>query len=830
MTAMRHHLPSYLVLALAAWAIGPGVAQAQGTIKDMATSALNDLVQGKAPKQVPVTNPPDRNNVWGDETIIPRRGRAIEGLSPSQYVDERFIDDRYGVKDGQSRARATARTVVSKDAASDPPRQRLTLEQALLAEQAARRKGPSMADADEDTPEPSSKKKRKARSSSRKSMDDGMVAMAPLPNTQNLLSNASSCTNVSRAWEGAANFAEVGRVDSAYNAYVRLLSSCKTERELLGTVFQASKNLPQDSLFALLDEPVMGSNLLKDASYNLRTQLLYKLNRENKTAQAMKLADSLRDQAVERADANVLTIAGYLEMTDKRLDRAQSSFRSALRADRDNEKAREGLALAFLASGKPDAAWREADRLSSQGAERIRSTVRIAQARQAYDADEPKDALRYITEAEKLGHEMTEGDLALKAWSLKSAGQADKSSKIFAQLNRAAPDNKEYASGLIESYRSAGEFDKIERLIESPTIVGPMAQSVIADQYVAQGRFEEASAILGTPVEGGGAPVVNGTIAIKSKTGTSGAGKLTIVSAPEVAFSAPAGRLGRLTAAIGSLRLSDGVNDVTAREARLGFSTVGQTTIGVALALSTRLNSTFVGGDVVVRRYNAGGFNEVVIGSTPVYDSVRSYAGVIDAATGVLTGRTYQTSITLAGNQSINSTWKADYALAFGSVSGRNVASNGFFRTSLGGIRNLADYGMPWLSVGPFVSLGGYKEDQNLFTGTNGGYFSPKSDTGFGAKAFLAKEIDDRTIVRGSAYAGYTNRSFFDYSESGLQLEGDIAGSYLLNSSLIASGGLTMRTSPSYSDAAFWLALTVPFEKRTALNARDIIRPVLGIR
>jgi Cellulose synthase operon protein C C-terminus (BCSC_C) len=163
-------------------------------------------------------------------------------------------------------------------------------------------------------------------------------------------------------------------------------------------------------------------------------------------------------------------------------------------------------------------------------------------------------------------------------------------------------------------------------------------------------------------------------------------------------------------------------------------------------------------------------------------------------------------------------------------VMGRNVASNGFFRTSLGGIRNLADYGMPWLSVGPFVSLGGYKEDQNLFTGTNGGYFSPKSDTGFGAKAFLATQIDDRTIVRGSSYAGYTNRSFFDYSESGLQLEGDIAGSYLLNSSLIASAGLTMRTSPSYSDAAFWLALTVPFEKRVTLNSRDIVRPVLGIR
>ena len=84
--------------------------------------------------------------------------------------------------------------------------------------------------------------------------------------------------------------------------------------------------------------------------------------------------------------------------------------------------------------------------------------------------------------------------------------------------------------------------------------------------------------------------------------------------------------------------------------------------------------------------------------------------------------------------------------------------------------------------------------------------------------------------MRGNTYAGYANRSFLNFSESGLQLEGDLSASYLFNEHIVASVGTTLRTSPGYNDAAFWISLLIPFEKRSALNSRDIIRPILGIR
>lgn len=845
---------------------------------ETARSTLNDLVSGKAPKPVPVTQPPTRSDNWGDGEIVPRRGRAVEGTSSVQLVDERMIDDRYGVQERvivpPTRMRTTqvangANTVIDPSSGAAPRPRTISDREAEMraaferdiptrpsGRNATERTFGDRAERERTASERTAARERaraRERQGSREEYLEGRrdtyreraavldrEDAAPVRRSSSsrgmserqakaMVDSGASCTNVGRAWEGAANFADMGQTDRAYGAYMRLLSSCRTERELLGTVYQAIRNLPSDQLYTMLDEPIMGSLALQDAAYELKSNLLFRLNRDGKNPEALRMAEEMRDAAMLRKDANVLTVTGYLELSAKRLDKAQDTFRTAIRADRENEKAREGLAMVLLAAGKPDAAWREADRLTGDNASSVKASVRIAQARQAYDNEEPKEALKLLTEAEKLGYEMNESELALKAWSLKGTGQPDKSSRIFAQLNRAAPGNKEYATGLVEAYRSAGEFQKIERLTESVSVVAPIAQAVIADQYIAQGRLEEASAILGTPVEGGSAPAASGTIAVKSKSGTAGAGRLTIVSTPEVAVSAPIRGLGRLVATIGSLRMSDGVNDVTAREGRLGFATSGQTAITAGLTLSTVLGNAMAGGDLTVRRYNAGGFNEIGISRGPVHDSVRSYAGVVDTD-GFFYGRVNQVALNFSGNQVINSTWKADYGVSIGSISGRNVSNNGFFRTTLGGIRNMADFGLPWLSAGPQMHVAGYKEDQNLFRGAAGGYFSPKSDVGFGVKALLATEPSDRLVVRGNTYAGFANRSFVDFSESGLQLEGDVSASYLFNENVIASVGTTLRTSPGYNDAAFWISLLVPFEKRSSLNARDIIRPALGIR
>ena len=878
--------PRWMAVAIAA-AFGTAPAQADWT--DKAKAAWAEFSTGKVPKQVPPAPAPARSDAWGEGSVV--SNRAPRGADTPPVTVERLVDERpavparatavaqnpaapspvttarrlapaAGAAAGGLATAATAPTVISTPVPGDgwttpgttasvrrtttatgdafPPPAELPFQYAAAeptatgaatnrvrtarAPAASEFRGERLVERTEERPV-----RRATAAGNGEGLSDRFYERTSRQASAEAFLGSVSCTNVARSWEGAANAADAGRADRAYAAYVKLLSACKSERELLGTVYQAIRHLPTEALLTLSEEPIMSSVALQDVAYELRSNLLFRFNRERKVSEAMKLGEEMRDQAVLRKDANVLTVLGYLEMQGKRNERAQSSFRAALRADRDHDKAREGLALTLMAAGKPDAAWREADRLSSAGSDSLKASIRLAQARQAFDNNEPKESLKLLAEAEKLGLEFGESETALRAWSLKQSGQADKASKLFAQLNRTAPDNKEYATGLVEAYRTAGEFQKIEKLSESVSVVGPIAQSAIADQYTAQGRYEEASAIRGEPVEGNSAPTAGAMIAVRTKSGEAGAGRLTITSAPEASVSAQVGSLGRIVGTIGSLRLTDGVNDVTAREGRVGFSTGGQTRVSGGLLLTTALGNTRVGGDLAVRRYNAGGYNQVMVARGPVYDSVRSFSGVM-GADGFFVGRANETVFSFSGNQTINADWKVDYNLAMGSVTGRNMNSNGFYRAVIGGTHNLAAYGMPWLSAGPQMHVGGYREDQNVFDRAAGGYFSPKSDTGFGLKGYVAHEQSNRLILRGSAYAGYVNRSFNDFSESGVQLEGDVAATYLFNDSLIGTVGTTMRSSPGYSDAAFWLAITVPFEKRTTLNARDVARPALGIR
>src|SRR5690606_28273165 len=135
----------------------------------------------------------------------------------------------------------------------------------------------------------------------------------------------------------------------AYDAYLRLLSSCTDEKELVGTVHEALRNLSETSLDMLVDEPVLAAPKLAPAMYAFRLQRLYAANRFGDEARALDLARQIRIPMLASDDVGALTLAGWLEQRAREPKEAERLFRAALRHDRDANDAREGLVFALLA-------------------------------------------------------------------------------------------------------------------------------------------------------------------------------------------------------------------------------------------------------------------------------------------------------------------------------------------------------------------------------------------------------------------------------------------------------------------------------------------------
>ena len=146
--------------------------------KETAKTALNEMVSGKAPKQVPVAQTPPRSDAWGDGAIMPRRGRASEGASPAQMVDERSVDDRYGIKDeAADGARRASKSKSSRDAK----------ETGRSGKPSRNEDDGGMGDAEMSQRSASASKSASSRSRASRAGDAAVAG-------------AASCTNVSRAW------------------------------------------------------------------------------------------------------------------------------------------------------------------------------------------------------------------------------------------------------------------------------------------------------------------------------------------------------------------------------------------------------------------------------------------------------------------------------------------------------------------------------------------------------------------------------------------------------------------------------------------------------
>jgi hypothetical protein len=654
---------------------------------------------------------------------------------------------------------------------------------------------------------------------------------APAPGRAAQREASADCVNVARVWEGAAALARRGQHERAYEAYLRLLAACTDERELEGSAHQALTHLPAPFHKRLLEEPVLASPRLAGVAYLVGAHLLFAANEAGQEAWALALARELRPEMLARRDADALVVAGWLEQNARQSAQAERLFRAAIAADRHGIAQREGLVVALLAQDKVEQARAEVERVEGENAAALRGEVQLAQARQALTAGEHAQALRLLEQAQRSGVVADAAFLSTRAWALLGTREPQRmreAARVFGQLAQAYPQQTQHRLGQVEAAAALRDATALRELGAQADAVGARARELLAAQLKAQGRRAEAARLSGERVEGlaGG---MSAALAVRSKQGEAGQGRLTQVNVPQLNVVQPLGAASRVEVSADLVRVGDGVNNASGTELRARYVSQGPTTVAVGVGLSRVRDIDRITFELLLRRYlDSGGHLEGAVFREPVMDSLRSYAGLLVApgSGGLLwQGRAMRTGVRGAGALPLTERFSLDWSLSAGAVTSAGSSSNGFFEGRVGLMQDITMPGLAWFALGPQLRFASYGQDHNRFGNVMaGGYFSPRTDMGAGLRFAGSSEEGQRLMYSVSGYMGYASRMFHDHSSAGAQLEAEGSVSYLLTPRLIGHAGLRLRTSPGYVDTSAFLGLSLPFETRSGLNAQDLQR------
>lgn len=776
--------PLALALALALGAAQP--AQAQALLHE-ARSMWERLSTGQSPRSVPLAAS-GAVQVWGASPAEPARDAwSVERLRDERERDERGRDERG--RDARTPTAAPARSTA--------------------------RSNPAPAARPESAPSPEP----------RRYYVDG-----PRNAGQRAVRAQADCTSIERAWEAAERLARSGDTARAYDAYRRLLSSCRLADELAGTAQRATQFLPEAKLERLLAEPAMASPQLAQAAYIVQRQRMYGAHERGEAKAALALARAIRKDVLASRDETALQVSGWLEQAAGEPKAAEALFRAALAAQRDSEPAREGLVFALLAQNKLSAAAAEAQRLDGANASGVRAEVLFAQAREHLKHGRFEAALAALDEAEAFGLPASDGVLQVRAWALHGAHRPAEALPLFRALAEAAPLDAAVQDGLVQTLAALGEDAELERLIEAGGLVGARARQARALRLSERGRRIEAAQLLGEKVEGG-AGAVNTTVGLRSKSGDAGEGRLTEASASASAALA-LGKASRIELDAAALRLADGRASVRGQELRARVRTEFGAMQFTAGAGASRANEDTRATFEARARVNLqAGHVEAGITREPVRDSVRSYAGkgitVADDSGALMprrVGRALDTQAYVAASYALDAAqrWRLDGSLAAGSVTGTNLAANSYYRAQGALTRQLAHPAYSWLELGPYLSLQAYERDENRFDGAYGGYFSPRSDVNIGVLGNALTREGGVSLYKAGAKLGFVSRGLHYGNDSGAALETGAEALWLLGRHLAVGAALQLRTSPGYTDVAARVGVQIPLEPRTKLYASDL--------
>ncbi len=531
----------------------------------------------------------------------------------------------------------------------------------------------------------------------------------------------------------------------------------------------------------------------------------------------------------------------------------------------DSAKLRYGLALAYLRQGKDEMAYAAIDSVDTPEAKTLRADLALRLAAVARQRGDYLEEHAWLVRAIHAGRDDTDIHTSL-AWNALRRGDARDAAVRFESLytQEHLPD---YAQGLMLALQRSGQTERLATLAQ--TLGGPLATLVIrqeAHELLDLGLTQAAAARIPDLI-----PELSGMLAPslrlgaleRNKSGTSGTSQLSIRRSPDIELVWPRGA-NRLTLDLAHVYLNAGdaapglptgsnlpgqPPPLTAWDAgweprlrwswqdRLGWevslgTTPGEGPVAAAMVGELAVNTTEATHSVTLRLY-----------AEPVRDSILSYVGLRDPASGQAWGRVLKLGGGVQGYTALGkSGWNLGGSALLEHLQGKQVADNDHRALTLSLTTDLPLTGMRFFSIGPSMSTESYRRNLSGFGWGQGGYFSPQRFASLGAIVVFQTEGAKRWVSAGTVQFGW--QSVRQDSGPCFALTPPVAGgactapaasttrglgsathlrwAYLLSPHWQLDAAVGFRTGPAFRDHAVHLGLRYHFDARKALFPDDL--------
>lgn len=541
-------------------------------------------------------------------------------------------------------------------------------------------------------------------------------------------------------------------------------------------------------------------------------------------------------------------------------------FRAALAAHGTNpDGLRYGLALTLRKQGDAAAALAAITDVDNADARALRGDLAVELALAAQQRGDYADEYHWLQQAQAAGRDDREIKTLL-AWNALHRGDATDAARRFDSLYTAAPE-QDVAQGLALALQQSDQDERLHMLAR--TLGGPLASVVArsdAQRDLDLGLPQAAAARvpnLNPALAGLLSPSVHVGGLVREKSGSRGTSQLSITRWPDLQIDWPMAA-DRLSLDVARVRLNAGAATpgvpfgsnlpgqplpTTALgagwEPRLSWTRQGRWGVQAMLGLTPSDGpvSSAPFGELAVSNTETDHMVTAKLYVEPVRDSMLSYVGLRDPASGRAWGRVLRWGGSVDGYTALGASgWTLGGRAALEHLNGRDVAGNAHQALALSLSHNLPIAGMRFFSIGPSLAYEHYTRNLSGFTWGHGGYFSPQRFITTGATVAFQTTEAKRWIAAGVMQMGWqsvlqdggacfaltppaTGGSCTPLARStsnGLGTSSHLRVGYLLSPHLEIDSEVGVRTGPAYRDRAIYLGLRYHFAPRSALFGMDL--------
>jgi len=540
-------------------------------------------------------------------------------------------------------------------------------------------------------------------------------------------------------------------------------------------------------------------------------------------------------------------------------------FELALAKDPTLASARQGAFYALQKTGRLQAAYDVAQ--DDPALRAARADVAVQLALRAREQNQPGQAVEWLRRAIALGKD-TPDERSLLAWTLLQAGQAAQAATEFAALVHARPDDADAAQGLLLSLQRSGQTARITQLAAQPGAFADLVRRQRALHWRDLGLARDAAVLdpkADPALAGAAAPSVALGGLVRSKSGAAGTSQLRLEQWPMLhlrwanALGVWDARVERTVVDAGGTPPVSGIGSTLqaaqtpAAQQDVGASGMLRWRSLGPQAVEASLGITPTGGavppawtaSVAWRELSATHDWSVAVHRSAVDDSVLSFTGLRDPASGQAWGRVLRQGLTAGGYQNLWPQWNVSARVDAEELSGQNVAHNSHLAASLGVERDVPLPGMRFFSVGPNLAYEHYARNLSGFTWGQGGYFSPQDFSSASLLAVFQTADARRWVLAGQVQVGWQSvrqdasacfalppplavaapcPPLAASRSQGIGTSTALQWSNLLGPHWALEGSALWRTGPAYQDRALYLGLRYFFSPRQALFGSDLPR------